>query len=211
MSGLRVAVLDINSWKKFEKGATRFFTRILILGINQHNTEFRFCPVCGGPLKSLKLKENERIRLVCSACDFIFYLDPKVVACSILMMDGKIVLLKRGINPQKGKWVLPGGYVDRGEEVEAAAIRETREECGLRTRIERLLGIYSYPEHIPVVIVYVAQYISGDLVAGDETLEARLFSKDRTPWQDLAFQSTVDALKDFYKHSTVMKTNIPSE
>ena len=181
------------------------------MGINQHNTEFRFCPVCGGPLKPLKLKENERSRLVCSACDFIFYLDPKVVACSILMMDGKIVLLKRGINPQKGKWVLPGGYVDRGEEVEAAAIRETREECGLRTRIERLLGIYSYPELIPVVIVYVAQYISGDLVAGDETLEAGLFSKDRIPWQDLAFQSTVDALKDFYKHSTVMKTNTPSE
>jgi len=170
------------------------------LGVNQHNVEFSFCPVCGGKLKLLKLKENERTRLVCSACDFIFFLDPKVVACSILMMDGKIVLLKRGISPQKGKWVIPGGYVDRGEEVEAAAIRETREECGLETLIERLLGIYSYPGHIPVVIVYVAQYISGKLISGDETLEAGLFSKDRIPWQELAFQSTVDALKDFCKH-----------
>lgn len=162
--------------------------------------EFSFCPVCGGKLKDLVLKENERSRLVCSACDYVFYLDPKVVACSILMMDGKIVLLKRGISPQKGKWVIPGGYVDRGEEVETAAIRETREECGLEIRIERLLGIYSYRGYIPVVIVYVAQYVSGELIPGDETQETGLFSEDRIPWQDLAFQSTTDALKDFYKN-----------
>jgi ADP-ribose pyrophosphatase YjhB (NUDIX family) len=117
------------------------------------------------------------------------------------MMDGKIVLLKRGISPQKGKWVIPGGYVDRGEEVEAAAVRETREECGLEIRIERLLGVYSYPGYIPVMVVYVAQYVSGELIAGDETLETGLFSEDRIPWENLAFQSTVDALKDFYKTS----------
>jgi len=166
---------------------------------NPHNVEFSFCPVCGGKLEHLKIKENESIRLVCSACDYIFYLDPKVVACSILLMDDNIVLLKRAISPQKGKWVIPGGYVDRGEEVEAAAIRETREECGLETQIERLLGIYSYAGHVPVVIVYVAQVLSGELISGDETLEAGLFSKDRIPWGELAFRSTVDALKDFCK------------
>jgi 8-oxo-dGTP diphosphatase len=180
------------------------------LGVNQHNVEFSFCPVCGGKLNHMKLKENESTRLVCSACDYVFFLDPKVVACSILKMDGKIVLLKRGISPQKGKWVIPGGYVDRGEEVEAAAIRETMEECGLSIRIERLLGIYSYPGHIPVVIVYIAQYISGELIPGDETLEAGLFSEDRIPWQELAFQSTIDALKDFL-NIPFRKTNTPSE
>ena len=116
-------------------------------------------------------------------------------------MNDKVVLLKRGISPQKGKWVLPGGYVDRGEEVEAAAIRETKEECGLSTRIERLLGIYSYPGHIPVVVVYVAQVLSGELIPEDETQEARLFSEEQIPWHELAFQSTLDALKDFYKNS----------
>jgi len=166
---------------------------------NPHNVEFSFCPVCGGKLKLLKMKENENARLVCSSCDYIFYLDPKVVACSILLMDDKIVLLKRAISPQKGKWVIPGGYVDRGEQVEAAAIRETMEECGLETRIERLLGIYSYPGNIPVVVVYVAEVLSGKLISGDETLEAGLFSKDRIPWEKLAFRSTADALKDFCK------------
>ena len=88
-----------------------------------HHVEFRFCPVCGGRLATRSLKENEPDRMVCSACEFVFYLDPKVVACAIVEWDGKIVLLKRYIDPQKGKWVIPGGYVDRGEEVKSAMER----------------------------------------------------------------------------------------
>lgn len=163
------------------------------------DVEFRFCPVCGGGLLRQILKEQEPPRLVCSQCDFVFYLDPKVVACSIVEMDGKIVLLKRAIDPQKGKWVLPGGYVDRGEEVTSAAIRETQEECGLRTRIDRLLGVYSYPGRPAVVVVYVASYLSGDLIAGDETDAFGLYGTKDIPWARLAFQSTVDALKDYEK------------
>lgn len=168
------------------------------MGINQHNVEFRFCPVCGMRLQSSRIEDNLTPRLVCSSCNFVFYLDPKVVACSILEWKNAIVLLKRGINPQKGKWVLPGGYVDRGEEVEAAAVRETLEECGLETRIKNLLGVYSYSGQLPVVIVYVTEYLGGDLVPKDETLETGLFSKTQIPWDDLAFQSTSDALRDYY-------------
>jgi 8-oxo-dGTP diphosphatase len=167
--------------------------------MNHEDVIYRFCPVCGGNLSHLTLKEQEPQRLVCSRCDFVFYLDPKVVACSIVEMDGRIVLLKRDIEPQKGKWVLPGGYVDRGEEVSAAAIRETEEECGLRTRIKRILGVYSYPGRPAVVVVYVAEYLSGDLVAADESQEAGLYLKEDLPWEQLAFQSTVDALKDYLK------------
>jgi 8-oxo-dGTP diphosphatase len=160
---------------------------------------FRFCPACGGKLDTSRPKENEPPRLVCSACDFIFYLDPKVVACSILELDGKLVLLKRGVKPQKGKWVIPGGYVDRGEAVEAAAIRETVEECGIRIQIKELLGVYSYSGHVPVVIVYVAEYLSGDLSPGDEAVTVELFSQEQIPWDQLAFESTKDALRDYYK------------
>lgn len=166
--------------------------------MTHHDPEFQFCPVCGYPFRSSKLKINEPRRPVCPSCSFVLYLDPKVVACSILEIDKKIVLLKRSINPRKGKWVMPGGYVDRGEEVKVAAIRETEEECGVKTRINKLLGVYSYPGQVPVVIVYLAQYISGDLIPGDETLEANLFSQRQIPWDNLGFQSTVDALKDYY-------------
>jgi 8-oxo-dGTP diphosphatase len=159
--------------------------------------EFRYCPVCGGRLHSKTLKPEEPDRLVCSKCDFVFYLDPKVVACSIVEMDGRIVLLKRAIDPQKGKWVLPGGYVDRGEEVRAAALRETREECGLTIRLKELLGLYSYPGKISVVVVYVAEPSGGELMVGDETADVRLYAPQSIPWDQLAFQSTTDALKDY--------------
>ncbi len=159
--------------------------------------DFQFCPVCGGRLKASKLKENEPARLVCSDCDFIFYLDPKLVAGSVVELDGRIVLLRRSIEPQKGKWVVPGGYVDRGEAVEAAALRETEEECGIRTRVKKLLGIYSYPGRPVVVVVYVTEYVKGDLTARDEALEVRLFRLEEIPWDDLAFPSTTDALRDY--------------
>jgi len=161
--------------------------------------EFQFCPVCGGKLLSRTLKPEEPERLVCATCDFVFYLDPKVVACSMVEMDGRIVLLKRAIDPQKGKWVLPGGYVDRGEEVKAAAVRETKEECGLTIRLKELLGLYSYPGRISVVVVYVAEPSGGELVVGDETAEVGLYSPESIPWGELAFQSTIDALKDYLK------------
>jgi 8-oxo-dGTP diphosphatase len=163
------------------------------------DVEFRFCPVCGGRLQERSIKEPEPPRLVCSQCEFVFYLDPKVVACSIVKMDGRIVLLKRAIDPQRGKWVLPGGYVDRGEEVTAAALRETEEECGLRTRIQRLLGVYSYPGRTAVVVVYVAEYVSGDLRAADESEEVGLYLQEEVPWRKLAFQSTVEALRDYFR------------
>ncbi len=166
--------------------------------MHHHEPEFRHCPVCGERLNTARLKEGEPPRLVCPACEFVFYLDPKVVACAILDLHGRIALLKRDIEPQKGKWVLPGGYVDRGEEVEAAAVRETLEECGVEIRINGLVGVYSYPGKTQVVIVYTAEHLSGELTSADETQEAGWFRQEEIPWDELAFQSTVDALKDYY-------------
>jgi len=164
-----------------------------------HNYIFRFCPVCGGGLKSSRLKEKEPARLVCAKCDFVFYLDPKLVACSIVEVENKIVLLKRSIEPEKDKWVIPGGYVDRGEEVVAAALREAKEECGIDIRIKNLQGVYSYHGWLEVVIVYVAEYLSGNLVAGDESIDMKLLSPGEIPWKDLAFRSTKDALRDYIR------------
>jgi len=107
------------------------------------------------------------------------------------------VLLRRGIEPQKGKWVIPGGYVDRGEKVEESALREIEEECGIKTELKDLLGVYSYPGRLVVVVAYVAEYLSGSLVADDESLEIKLLKTDEIPWDDLAFPSTVDALKSY--------------
>ena len=84
---------------------------------------YRFCPRCGNPLDSRVLKAGEPPRLVCRACAFVFFLDPKIAAGVVFSYDGGILLVQRAIHPSYGKWVFPGGYVDRGETLEAAALR----------------------------------------------------------------------------------------
>lgn len=161
--------------------------------------EYSFCPRCGGELESRKLKSHEPERLVCRQCSFIFYLDPKIVAGTIFTMENRVVLLRRDVEPAMGKWVFPGGYVDRGESVREAAIRETKEECNLDVRLRSLLGVYSYPRVPSVIVVYAGDIVGGELKAADETAEARSFSPSRIPWDELAFQSTQEALKDYVR------------
>jgi ADP-ribose pyrophosphatase YjhB (NUDIX family) len=163
-----------------------------------HDIAFRFCPVCGKTLESRSLKQGEPHRLVCTGCGFVFYLDPKVAVGTIIRDErDHVVLVRRAIEPGYGKWVFPGGYVDRGEEVQAAALREAREETGLDIRLDRLLNIYSYAGRAPIIIVYAATMIGGCLACDDEGLEADFFAPEAIPWDALAFRSTHEALQEF--------------
>jgi ADP-ribose pyrophosphatase YjhB (NUDIX family) len=162
------------------------------------DTTFRFCPGCRGALESRLLKRGEPERLVCVQCGQVHYLDPKVAVGTIIRTeDSRLVLVRRAIEPGYGLWVFPGGYVDRGEEVTAAAIREAREEAGLDVRLDGLVNIYSYAGRPLVIIVYAASAVSGSLCTDEEGLEAALFAPDQIPWSDLAFPSTNDALRDY--------------
>jgi ADP-ribose pyrophosphatase YjhB (NUDIX family) len=168
----------------------------------QHDAAYRFCPVCGGPLEPRLLKSTEPERLVCATCGFVFYQDPKVAVGTIITDErDHIVLVRRAIEPGYGKWVFPGGYVDRGEEVLAAAVREAREETGLEIRIDRLVNVYSYAGRAPVIIVYSATAVGGCLACDDEGLEAGYFAPGELPWDALAFRSTHEALKEFLRRS----------
>ena len=159
---------------------------------------YSYCPLCGGDLELRSIKTTEPDRLVCRRCGFIFYQDPKVAVGTIITDEqSRIVLVRRAIEPGYGKWVFPGGFVDRGEEVTVAAIREAREESGLDIRLERLINVYSYPGRAPVIIVYAATMIGGCLMCDDESLEGQFFAADEIPWNQLAFRSTHEALKEF--------------
>jgi len=159
---------------------------------------YRFCPACAGALEPRLLKTGDPERLVCVACGHIFYLDPKVAVGTIIETSpGGIVLVRRAIDPGYGKWVFPGGYVDRGEQVHVAAVREAREECGLDIVLARLLNVYSYPGRAPIILVYSARAIGGALTTDDESLEVRVFDHREIPWEELAFRSTREALRDY--------------
>ena len=160
---------------------------------------FKFCPKCGTAFAKRRLKEFEPERLVCPQCMFVMYLNPKVAAGTVVEYEGGIVLLRREIDPRAGFWVHPGGFVDRGETLEAAARRETREEVGLDVEITRLLGVYSFPDSEVVVAAYAARVISGRPVVGDECLEVKTFQPHQLPWDDLAFPSTRLALREYLR------------
>jgi ADP-ribose pyrophosphatase YjhB (NUDIX family) len=119
----------------------------------------RFCPLCGSGLERRPVGPDRRSEMVCPACEFVYYIDQKVVAGTLPIQDGRILLTRRAIHPAYGKWTFPGGYVDWGESVDAAALRETWEETGLTVELRGLVGVYSYEKSPVVIVVYEARVL----------------------------------------------------
>jgi ADP-ribose pyrophosphatase YjhB (NUDIX family) len=157
----------------------------------------KYCPRCGGGLEERYVEEEQHLRKICCACGFIFYLNPKVVAGAVPRQDTRIWLVRRNIEPSFGSWTFPGGYVDLGERVPDAAIRETLEETRLNIRLDGLLNVYSYANVGIVMVVYRATVIGGVAEATPESQEVRAFRLEDIPWDSLAFPSTREALVDY--------------
>jgi len=125
-------------------------------------------------------------RPVCPQCGRVVYHDPKVTAATVVECGGKVLMVRRGIEPGLGLWSLPGGYVDRGEVVEQAAEREVMEETGLRVMVTGLVGVFSEAGHPVILVTYDSEIVGGNPQAGPEVLEVGFFSPDALP--PLAFQ-----------------------
>ncbi len=147
---------------------------------------YTYCPICATPLEEAPVAG--RLRPRCPTCGFVQFRDPKVVAICVIEHTGRVLLGRRTIDPGKGGWSFVGGYVDRGEPVEAAAIREAKEETNLDVTLAGLLGVYSLAGHPYVVIAYRA-HPAGDLAAltpqADEVDELAFFGPGEAP--DLVF------------------------
>jgi ADP-ribose pyrophosphatase YjhB (NUDIX family) len=159
----------------------------------------RYCQHCTGRLESRFVADEGRVRLVCARCEFIHYLNPRLVANVLPERDGRVLLLRRGIEPSYGAWAFPGGYLELGETVEEAAAREAREEVGLEVAVGSLLGIYTRVPHGIVVVVFRSVGVRGEAQALGETLETAWFRPQEIPWDALAFETTTAALRDWLR------------
>ena len=151
----------------------------------------RFCPRCGA---APRIDFPRSLR--CEHCGYAAFYNPKPVAGAIPREpDGRIWLLRRGFDPGAGLWTFPGGFVDLGESVEDAARREAHEELEIDVAITGLVGVYSRPEDRVVLVVYDAT-LTGEPRVTPEATEVRAFAPEDVPWDELAFWSTEQALRD---------------
>lgn len=133
----------------------------------------RFCQHCGGTLRELFVEGKSRPH--CPACGHIVFLDPKLAAVVLVEQEKRLLMVRRGVEPALGRWAFPSGYVDRGETVEDAAMREVEEETGLVVRLSGLLGLYSGAGFPVVLAAYHAEIVDGTPRAGSDVQEVRWF------------------------------------
>ncbi|MGB8347553.1 MAG: NUDIX hydrolase [Ktedonobacteraceae bacterium] len=156
---------------------------------------FKYCPMCATPLVEQDIYHG--LRLTCPDCGFINFLEPKVVAVIVIEDEDKILLGKRNIDPGMGRWSFVSGYVERGEKLEEAAIREVKEETNLEVQLERLIGIYSERDNPHIVIAFAASITNNntnEIVAQpDEVSELAFFALDKIP--TLAFPTDTTILQ----------------
>jgi ADP-ribose pyrophosphatase YjhB (NUDIX family) len=137
---------------------------------------------------------EDRERLVCATCGFINYENPKIVVGSVVHDGDKILMCRRAINPRKGFWTLPAGFLEQHETTMAGAIREAWEEARAEIEIEALLAVYSIPRLSQVQLIYRAHLAAPAIAAGPESAEVALFRYDDIPWKEIAFPSVHWAL-----------------
>ena len=150
-----------------------------------------------GPTTVMVPDGDNRPRHVCTDCGFIDYRNPLVVVGAVCLWRGQVLLCRRSIEPRKGYWTIPAGYLELNESTADGARREAREEACAEIEIERLLAVYSIPRISQVQVIYVAALTDGAFAAGEETEEAALFDWDAIPRDHIAFPSVHWALDQY--------------
>jgi ADP-ribose pyrophosphatase YjhB (NUDIX family) len=163
-----------------------------VSSLNPALEDLRFCPRCGA-----EPRIDFPRSLTCASCGYGAFYNPKPIALAIPAdADGRIVLMRRALEPGRGRWSLPGGFVDLGESVEQAAVRECAEEIAAGVELCGLIGVYSRPEDRIVAVVFAARTL-GDSSPTEEALEVRAFAPTEIPWAELAFWSDEPALREY--------------
>ena len=156
-----------------------------------------FCSECGAPVER-RVPDGDNVpRHICTACDKVHYVNPLVVVGCVPEAGGKILLCRRAIEPRRGYWTIPAGFMENGETLAEGAARETMEEAMAKVDMHDLFAVVDVVHARQVNIMFRATLLDGQFGAGEETLEAALFEPEEIPWDEIAFLSVRFALEKF--------------
>lgn len=158
----------------------------------------KFCSNCGSAV-ALKVPPDDTLpRYVCDACDTIHYQNPRMIVGCIPEWDDRILLCRRAIEPRRGLWTVPAGFMENGETTYQGAARETAEEANARVEMGPLYALYNIPHINQVYMLFRARLLDLDFHPGAESLETRLHSEAEIPWDELAFATVRNTLRHYY-------------
>ncbi len=159
----------------------------------------KFCSECGTVVARSIPEGDNRLRDVCPTCQTVFYENPKMVVGCLPEWEDKVLLCRRAIEPQYGKWTLPAGFMENGETTLQGAIRETQEEAGAEVEIVQLFSLCNLPHISQVYLMFRARLLRPEYSAGEESLEVRLFAEDEIPWGEIAFLTVEYSLRQYFE------------
>jgi ADP-ribose pyrophosphatase YjhB (NUDIX family) len=160
-------------------------------------TSMNFCSQCGAKV-TLRIPTGDHLpRHVCGACDAIHYLNPRLVVGCVPELDGRILICKRAIDPRRGFWAVPAGFLENGETLQQGAAREAREEALADVAIGSLLAVATVMHTDQIHVFFRGRLRSAQVGAGEESLEVMMARPEDIPWSELAFPSTEFALRHY--------------
>ena len=158
----------------------------------------RFCSHCGHPVELRIPAGDDRQRHVCGQCNAVHYQNPRIIVGSLPVYGEQVLLCRRAIEPRRGYWTLPAGFMENGETTLQGALRETWEEARAKVSNETLYRVFDLPHINQVYMFYRGDLIAGEYGAGPESSEVALFHEHEIPWQQLAFPVVVETLREFF-------------
>jgi len=159
----------------------------------------KYCSNCGNQVDLKPVEGDNRPRFVCDHCNTIHYQNPNMVVGCLPIWKDQVLLAKRAIEPRKGYWNVPGGYLENGETVEEGAVREVWEEACIKVQVRRLHTVFSIAKINQIYLHFLADMPDLNFAAGEESLEVQLFKEEEIPWDQIAFTSSTFTLKQYFE------------
>ena len=159
----------------------------------------KYCSNCGHQVALTKLEGDHVPRFVCNNCDTIHYQNPNMVVGCLPIWKDQVLLCKRAIEPRKGFWNVPGGYLENGEKAEEGAAREVYEEACIKVKVTSLHTVFSIAHINQIYLHFLAEMPDLNFAPGIESLEVELFKEEEIPWKEIAFTSSTFTLKKYFE------------